>query len=113
MIAHLTVQPSASTFIHNAILLIDTSNNTWYSHVHWLIGTPYLLWIASNVNVAEYLFSNKISLGVNRPKSYGDELSMKADGLARSEEGVRLLLMSLIWVYLPIFKPIRYFSLNP
>ena len=45
IIALSTVQ---SSFIHNAILFIDTSNNAWYNQSHWLIGTPYLLIIASN-----------------------------------------------------------------
>ena len=42
------VQSSAQTFIHNAIFFTDTSNNAWHNEVHWLIGTPYLLTIASN-----------------------------------------------------------------
>ena len=44
----LAVQLSAQTFIHNIILFIDTSNNAWYNEAHWLIGTQYLLIIASN-----------------------------------------------------------------
>ena len=47
MVALSAVQSSTQTFIHNAILSIDTSNN-WYNQVHWLIGTPYLSIIASN-----------------------------------------------------------------
>ena len=43
------VQSSAQTFIHNAILFIDTSNNAWYNRAYCLIGTPYLLIIASDV----------------------------------------------------------------
>ena len=34
--------------IHNAIVVIDTSNNAWHSQVHWLVGTPYLAIKASN-----------------------------------------------------------------
>ena len=48
MIALSTVQSSAQTFIHNAVLFIDTSNNAWYNQPHWLIWTPYLSIIASN-----------------------------------------------------------------
>ena len=33
MIALLAVQSSAQTFIHNAILFIDTFNNAWYNQV--------------------------------------------------------------------------------
>ena len=29
-------------------MFIDTSNNAWYSQVHWLIMTPFLSTIASN-----------------------------------------------------------------
>ena len=32
----------------NAIMFTDSSNNTWYNQVHWLIGAPYLSIIASN-----------------------------------------------------------------
>ena len=49
MIALSAAQSSAQTFIHNAIMFIDTSNNAWYNKTHWLIGTPYLSIIASNV----------------------------------------------------------------
>ena len=42
MIAHLAVQSSTQTFIHNAFLLIDTSDNARYNQVHLLIGTSYL-----------------------------------------------------------------------
>ena len=42
------VQSCALTFIHNAILFVDTSNNARLNHAHWLIGTPYLSTIASN-----------------------------------------------------------------
>ena len=41
-------QSSAQTFMHNAILLIDTFGKYWYNQIHWLIGTPYLSTIASN-----------------------------------------------------------------
>ena len=34
------VQSSAQTFIHNAILIPDTSKNAWHSQAHWLIRTP-------------------------------------------------------------------------
>ena len=56
-IALLAVQSSAVTFLHNAISFIDTSNNAWYNQVHWLIGTPYLSMIASNVG-KKSIFSN-------------------------------------------------------
>ena len=42
------VQSSAHTFIHNAFLFIDTSNNVSYNQAHWLTGVPYLSTIASN-----------------------------------------------------------------
>ena len=48
MIARLAVQSYVRTFIHNAILFIDTSDNAKYNQVHWLIRTPYLAIIASN-----------------------------------------------------------------
>ena len=48
MIALSAVQSSARTFIHNAILFIDISDNAWYNQVHWLLGTPYLSKITSN-----------------------------------------------------------------
>ena len=35
-------QSSVQTHIHNAILVIDTSNNASYNQVHWLVGMPYL-----------------------------------------------------------------------
>ena len=44
-----SVQSSAETFIHNAILFIDTSNNAWHNQAHWMIQPPYLSTIASNV----------------------------------------------------------------
>ena len=47
--------------MHNVIVLIDTSNNAWYSQVHWLIVTPYLSTIASNVVQAT-------SLGIGESK---------------------------------------------
>ena len=34
MITRSAVQSSAQTFIHNAILFIDTSNKAWYNQVH-------------------------------------------------------------------------------
>ena len=46
MIALLT--SCAQMFIHNAIMLIDTSDNALYNQVHWLIRTPYLSIKASN-----------------------------------------------------------------
>ena len=46
----MAVQSSAQTFIHNTILFIDTFNNAWHNQADWLIGTPYLSTIASNVN---------------------------------------------------------------
>ena len=49
MIAISVVQSSVQTFIHNAILFIDTC----YNQAHWLIGMPYLSIIASNVNLFE------------------------------------------------------------
>ena len=48
MIKLSAVQSSARTFIHNAILFIDTSNNAWYSQVNKLIRAPYLSTITSN-----------------------------------------------------------------
>ena len=48
MIALSVVESSAQTVIHNAILLIDTSNNVSCNQAHWLIRTPYLSIIASN-----------------------------------------------------------------
>ena len=44
----LAVQPSAQTFIHNAILFIDTSDNSWYNQVHRANRTSYLSIIAGN-----------------------------------------------------------------
>ena len=50
IIAVFTVQSSVQTFIHNAIVFIDTSINVWYNQAHWRFGTPpYLSIIASNV----------------------------------------------------------------
>ena len=49
MIAFSAVQSFAQTFIHNAILFIDTSNNDLYNQTHWLIGTLYLWIIAINI----------------------------------------------------------------
>ena len=48
MIPLLAVQSCAQTFIHNAIMLIDTSDNASYNQVHGLIRTPYLSIKASN-----------------------------------------------------------------
>ena len=48
MIALLTVQSCAQTFIHNAIMFIDTSDNASYNQVHWLTRTSYLSIKASN-----------------------------------------------------------------
>ena len=48
MIARLAVQSGAQTFIHNAIMLIDTSDNDSYNQVHWLIGMPHLSTKTSN-----------------------------------------------------------------
>ena len=48
MIALSAAQSTAQTYIHNAILFIDTSNNVLYNQVHWLIGMPYLSIIATN-----------------------------------------------------------------
>ena len=50
IVALLADQSSAWTFIHNAILFIDTSNNASYNQLHWLVGTPYLSTIASNAH---------------------------------------------------------------
>ena len=50
MIALLAVQSCAQTFIHNAIMLIDISDNASYNQVHLLIRTPYLSIKASNVS---------------------------------------------------------------
>ena len=46
--ANSAAQSSAQTYIHSAIVVIDTSNNAWHSQVHWLAGTPYLAVKASN-----------------------------------------------------------------
>ena len=48
MIALLVVQSCAQTFIHNAIMLTDTSDNASYNQVHWLISTLYFSIKASN-----------------------------------------------------------------
>ena len=48
-IALSAAQSSAQTHIHNAIVVIDTSNNASYSQVHWLVGTPYLAIKASKI----------------------------------------------------------------
>ena len=48
MIINLAVQSSTQTFIPNAILFIDTSNNAWYNQVHCLIEMSYLSIIASD-----------------------------------------------------------------
>ena len=58
----LAVQSSAQTFIHNAILFNEASNNAWYNQAHWLIGTPYLLTIASN---GEKSIARTVSLYLN------------------------------------------------
>ena len=58
MMAFSGVQLAVQTFIHNAILFIDTSNNAWYNQAHWLIGMPYLSIIAGDVIVS-------ISIGKN------------------------------------------------
>ena len=42
------VQSSVQTFIHNAILFINTYNNAWYNQVNCLIGMPFVSIIASN-----------------------------------------------------------------
>ena len=60
MVALSAVQSSAQTFIHNAILFIDTFNNAWYNQVHWLIGMPYFPIIASNGSVNSYSRYNYI-----------------------------------------------------
>ena len=52
-IALSAAQSSAQTHIHNAIVVVDTSNNAWQSQVHWLVGTPYLAIKASNVGWRE------------------------------------------------------------
>ena len=51
IIALSAVQSSTQTFIHNAILFINTTNNAWYNEAHWLIGTPYLSTLASNEKI--------------------------------------------------------------
>ena len=55
MIALSTVQSSAQTFIHTAILFIDMSNNGLYNQAHLLLGAPYLSIIASNVLILFFL----------------------------------------------------------
>ena len=51
MLALSAVQSSAhcKSYIHNAILSIDTSDNSWYNQVYRVIGTPYLSITANNV----------------------------------------------------------------
>ena len=55
MIALLAIQSCAQTFIPNAIMLIDTTDNASYNQVHWLIRMPYLSIKASN----EFELDNK------------------------------------------------------
>ena len=51
-IALSAAKSSAQTRNHNAIVVIDTSNNASYNQVHWLVRTPYLSIKASNEAVA-------------------------------------------------------------
>ena len=53
MIALLAVHSSASTWIRNAIMFIDTSTMPDTRPAHWLKGTPCLTIIASNDFVQE------------------------------------------------------------
>ena len=48
MIALSAVQSCAQTFIHNAIMLTDASDNASHNQVHWVIRRPYLSIKASN-----------------------------------------------------------------
>ena len=47
-IALSAAQSTAQTRIHNAILVIDTSNNASYNQGHWLFEIPYLSIKTSN-----------------------------------------------------------------
>ena len=53
-------QWSAQTFIHNAIMFIDTSNNAWHNQAHWLTGTPYLSTVSSND--IKYLYLTNLNI---------------------------------------------------
>ena len=67
MTALSAIQSCAQTFIHNVIMFFDTSNNAFYSQVHWLIGTPYLSIKASN----GYIYSHRCGHeGNEEPTSY-------------------------------------------
>ena len=63
-IALSAAQSSAQTRIHNAILVIDTSNNASYNQVHWLVRTPYLSIKASNDTAGKltYLMTHSHSM---------------------------------------------------
>ena len=67
MIALLAVQSYAQTFIHNAIMPIDTSDNASHHQHHWLIRTPYLSIKASNGSVS-------ISLHLSIAAKYADKI---------------------------------------
>ena len=68
MIALSAVQLCEQTFIHNAIMFIDTSKNAWYNQVHWLIRKPYFSIIASNDSILVgrwFKYSSMLDLGRN------------------------------------------------
>ena len=54
LIALSVAQSFVQTHIHNSILVIDSSNNALYDHVHWLIGLSYLSIKATNVYVRNH-----------------------------------------------------------
>ena len=56
-IALLAVQSPEQTRIHDAILVIDTSNNVSYNQVHWLVRMPYLSIKASVTAISNELFN--------------------------------------------------------
>ena len=47
-IALSVAQSFAQTFIYNANLFTDTSDNAYYNQIHWLIRTPHFSIIGSN-----------------------------------------------------------------
>ena len=59
MIVLLAVQSCAHTYIHNAIMLIDTSDNASYNQVHWIIRAPYLSIKASNAKWTKVITTAK------------------------------------------------------
>ena len=101
MIAISAVKSSAQTFIYNAILFIDTSNNAWYNISHWLIKTPYLSIIASNALETFYhhLTIRKLALCVN---SVVPGLLLKC--IYNSWYGFVLFVYSIFFTYHAVLK---------